>query len=197
MSVNKNYDFGNISCFSFLSSSNYKDNYKSLTPENCPIEMVVYPQKAEDTNRAVAALMPIPYEYHNYWETGTKRERGKNYYKLKGKVTETILERLNSLMGNKFRDSLELAELSTPVTFERYTYSKNGSCMGWAIDAKNYGKFMKQKTEVPNLYLVGQWVFPGFGVAGVMASGYYLAKDLLNLDGIDLKRDYISYFRNK
>jgi phytoene dehydrogenase-like protein len=69
--------------------------------------------------------------------------------------------------------------------------------MGWAIDAKNYGKFMKQKTEVPNLYLVGQWVFPGFGVAGVMASGYYLAKDLLNLDGIDLKRDYISYFRNK
>lgn len=69
-------------------------------------------------------------------------------------------------------DILDLAELSTPITFERYTYSKNGSFMGWAIDDKIYGKFMKQKTDVPNLYLVDQWVFPGFGVAGVMASGY-------------------------
>ena len=47
---------------------------------------------------------------------------------------------------------------------------------------------------MPNLYLVGQWVFPGFGVAGVMASGYYLAKNFLKLDGIDLERDYKNYF---
>jgi phytoene dehydrogenase-like protein len=66
--------------------------------------------------------------------------------------------------------------------------------MGFAIDAKNYGKFMKQKTEVPNLYLCGQWVFPGFGVAGVMASGYYLAKDLLKPAGIDLEGDFKNYF---
>jgi phytoene dehydrogenase-like protein len=92
------------------------------------------------------------------------------------------------------KNSLELAELSTPITFERYTYNKNGSFMGWAIDTKNYGKLMKQKTNVQNLHLVGQWVFPGFGVAGVMASGYYLAKDLLKLDGFDLERDYINYY---
>lgn len=195
LSVNKNYNFGNISSFSFLNSSNYKDNHKYFTPKNCPIEMVVYPEKADDTNRAVVALMPIPYEYHNYWETSIKRERGEAYYKLKEEVTETFLSRINSMMGNDFRDNIELAELSTPITFERYTYSKNGSFMGWAIDAKNYGKFMKQKTEVSNLYLVGQWVFPGFGVAGVMASGYYLAKDLLKSDGIDLEKDYISYFK--
>ena len=194
LSVNNNYDFGNTSNFSFLSSSDYKENYKSFTPENCPIEMVVYPQKSGDTNRAVVVLMPIPYEYHDYWETGTKRERGEAYYKLKSKVTETILFRINSMMGKNFEDSIELAELSTPITFERFTYSKNGSCMGWAIDSKNYGKFMRQKTEVSNLFLVGQWVFPGFGVAGVMASGYYLAKDLLKSDGINLERDYLNFF---
>ncbi|MDP4145425.1 MAG: hypothetical protein Q8936_13230 [Bacillota bacterium] len=66
--------------------------------------------------------------------------------------------------------------------------------MGWAIDSKNYGRFLKQKTEVPNLYLCGQWVFPGFGVAGVMASGYYLAKDLLKSKGIDLERDFKNHF---
>ena len=195
MSVKNSYDFGNTGCFSFLSSTNYKDNNKNFTPENCPIEMVVYPQKACDTNRAVVALIPIPYEYHNCWETGPKRERGEAYYKLKSKVADIILSRLDSLLGNGFKDNLTLAELSTPITFERYTHSKNGSFMGWAIDAKNYGKFLKQKTDVPNLYLAGQWVFPGFGVAGVMASGYYLAKDLLKLDGIDLARDFKNYFK--
>jgi phytoene dehydrogenase-like protein len=194
MSVKNDYDFGNTSCFSFLSSTNYKDDYKNFTPENCPIEMIVYPQNESDVNKAVVALLPIPYEYHNYWETGANRERGEAYYKLKSRVIDTVLLRLDSSLGNGFKDSLVLSELSTPITFERYTHSKNGSFMGWAIDSKNYGKFMKQKTDVPNLYLCGQWVFPGFGVAGVMASGYYLAKDLLKLDGIDLERDYRNYF---
>ena len=62
--------------------------------------------------------------------------------------------------------------------------------MGWAIDKDNYGKFMKQKTKVPNLYLVGQWTFPGFGIAGVMASGYYLAKYLLKDDNVNMEKDF-------
>jgi phytoene dehydrogenase-like protein len=193
MSVKGDYDFGNTSCFSFLSSTSYKDNYKNFTPENCPIEMIVYPQDESGANKAVVALLPIPYEYHNNWETGANRERGEAYYQLKREVMDTVLSRLDSSLGNGFMDSLELAELSTPITFKRYTYSKKGSFMGWAIDAKNYGKFMKQKTEVSNLYLCGQWVFPGFGVAGVMASGYYLAKDLLKFDGVDLEKDYKNY----
>jgi len=195
MSVKNSYDFGNTSCFSFLSSTNYKDNNKRFIPENCPIEMVVYPQKARDTNRAVVALIPVPYEYHNCWETGPNRERGEAYYKLKSEVTDVILSRLDSSLGNEYKNNLTFSELSTPITFERYTYSKNGSFMGWAIDAKNYGKFLRQETDVPNLYLVGQWVFPGFGVAGVMASGYYLAKNFLKLDGTDLEKDYKNYFQ--
>jgi phytoene dehydrogenase-like protein len=193
LSVKNNYDFGNTRCFSFLSSKNYKDDYHNFTPENCPIEMVVYSLKPNETNRAVIALLPIPYEYQNNWETGPKRERRVAYYKLKEQVTNKIVARIDSLLGNGFKDSLALAELATPITFERYTSSKKGSFMGWAIDAKNYGKFMKQKTDVTNLHLVGQWVFPGFGVAGVMASGYYLAKDLLKSDGIDLENDFKNF----
>lgn len=106
MSVKNSYDFGNIGCFSFLSSTNYKDNNENFTPENCPIEMVVYPQKSCNTNRAVVALIPIPYEYHNCWETGPKRERGEAYYKLKSKVADIILSRLDSSLGNGFFQAL-------------------------------------------------------------------------------------------
>lgn len=196
LSVKSDYDFGNISCFSILNSTNYKENCRNYTPEDCPIELVVYPQKPSDTNRAVVALITLPYEYHNSWETGLKGDRGKAYYELKAKVKDVILKRIYEALGNTFKDSIELADLSTPITFERYTYSNKGSFMGWAIDAKNYGRFMKQKTELSNLYLVGQWVFPGFGVAGVMASGYYLTKDLLKPEGIDLEKDFKDFTMN-
>jgi phosphoribosylaminoimidazole (AIR) synthetase len=40
---------------------------------------------------------------------------------------------------------------------------------------------------------VGHWVFPGFGVPGVMASGYYLARKILEKDNIDLESRMKSY----
>lgn len=56
---------------------------------------------------------------------------------------------------------------------------------------------MRQKTDIRDLYLVGQWVFPGFGVAGVMASGYYLAKEILKGEGIDLKKEFTECFSGR
>ena len=194
LAVSDDFDFGNTSCFSFLSSSNYKEDHNRFTPENCPIEMVVYPKKPGEPCRAAVALLPLSYAYHNTWETGPNRERGDAYYQLKREVTDIVLSRLAAALGSGFQAALTLAELSTPLTFERYTHSKHGSFMGWAIDAKNYGKFLNQKTDVENLYLCGQWVFPGFGAAGVMASGYYLAKALLKADGVDLESDFKQYF---
>ncbi len=40
------------------------------------------------------------------------------------------------------------------------------------------------------------WVFPGFGVPGVVASGYYLAKKILEKDKIDLEDRMKSYLKN-
>lgn len=74
--------------------------------------------------------------------------------------------------------------------------SANGSFMGWSVEEKEYGKYLKQRTNIKDLYLVGQWVFPGFGVAGVMARGYYLAKEILKGEGIDLKKEFTDYFHS-
>jgi phytoene dehydrogenase-like protein len=67
--------------------------------------------------------------------------------------------------------------------------------MGFAYNKKSFGKFIKQKTEINGLYLVGQWTFPGFGIAGTIANGYYLAKELLKEYGINLEKEYIEYFK--
>ena len=144
----------------------------------------------------MVALVPLSYEYHNYWETESGRVRGENYNKLKKEVEEILLNRIGKHMGSEFMEAISYHELSTPMTYERYTYSKKGSFMGWSITQSEYGKYLKQRTELKDLYLVGQWVFPGFGVAGVMASGYYLAREILKVEGINLKKDFTNYFRN-
>lgn len=69
--------------------------------------------------------------------------------------------------------------------------------MGWSIEEKAYGKYMRQSTPIQDLHLVGQWVFPGFGVSAVMASGYYLAKALLQDEDIDLKKEFKQFVANQ
>jgi hypothetical protein len=55
-------------------------------------------------------------------------------------------------MGSDFIDAVSYHELSSPLTFERYTYSKNGSFMGWSVEQSQYGKYMKQRTDIKDLY---------------------------------------------
>lgn len=193
----KKYNLNNLEGISILSKVDYKMNTEQYTPETAPIVINIYPKKIGDEFRSLVALIPLCYEYHNYWETGSDRMRGEEYKKLKENVEEVLLKCIGKHMGGEFINAISYHELSTPITYERYTYSKNGSFMGWSAKQSEYGKYLKQKTDINYLYLVGQWVFPGFGVAGVMASGYYLAKEILKCDGIDLKKDFTEYFAVK
>lgn len=195
MSLDENkYNLDNLEGISILSKKDYRMSTKEYTPETAPIVINIYPKRVGDEFRPLVALVPISYEYYNNWETEADRKRDERYKKLKKKVEEILMHRIGKHMGSDFIDAVSYHELSTPLTYERYTYSKKGSFMGWSIEQSQYGKYLKQRTAIKDLYLVGQWVFPGFGVAGVMASGYYLAKEILKSEGMDLKKDFTEYF---
>jgi phytoene dehydrogenase-like protein len=188
------YSLNNLEGISILSKKDYKKGTEEYSPETAPIVINIYPKREHDEFRSLVALVPIGYEYHNDWDTEAGRNRGDKYRELKKEVEKILLDRIGKHMGSDFMNAVSYHELSTPMTYERYTYSKNGSFMGWSATQSEYGKYLKQRTDVKDLYLVGQWVFPGFGVAGVMASGYYLAKEILKSEGIDLKKDFTEYF---
>jgi phytoene dehydrogenase-like protein len=195
LSLDENkYNLNNLEGICILSRKDYMMKTKEYTPETAPIVINIYPKREGDEFRALVALVPISYGYHNYWETEAGGNRGEKYKKLKKEVEEILMDRIGKHMGSDFIDAVSYHELSSPVTYERYTYSKNGSFMGWSVEQSEYGKYLKQRTDIKDLYLVGQWVFPGFGVAGVMASGYYLAKEILKSEGIDMKKDFTEYF---
>lgn len=195
MSVDDSYDFGPTECVCIAGSQDYRKQPEEYTEETAPILTYIYPKRDGDQHRPLIAMFPLPYGYENNWKTEAGKTRGEAYRALKQRVENVILSRLQSHLGDDFMKAIRHHELSTPITFERYTYSQHGSFMGWSVEAKQYGKYMKQRTDIKDLYLVGQWVFPGFGVAGVMASGYYLAREILKGEGIDLKQEFTEYFK--
>lgn len=186
--VDGDYDFKGANYIFIAEEDNPDFNQEEYNPGNCPIALIVSEKPESQRDHSVVLLAPIPYKYKDNWMTSDGGQRSEEYRKLKEEATSIIMDRVYKRLGESFKNSILFCVPSTPVTCERYTYSKEGSFMGWSYDSKQYGKFIPQTTPVKNLYLSGQWTYPGFGVAGVMASGYMAAGKILKSDGIDLEK---------
>lgn len=187
LGVDENYDFGGVNYHHFLEENTIDIEEETLTPQNCPVQLIVPPKPEGQKNYSAIAAAILPYEYENCWQTGNTKVRGEPYWQLKEAVKNRIIDRVCARLGEQFQRAITYSLAATPLTFERYTYNERGSLMGWKIDKSHYGKFIPQTTPIENLYLVGHYVFPGFGVPGVMASGYYVARKILEKDNIDLE----------
>ena len=112
--------------------------------------------------------------------------RSDGYRRVKNETEKVILDRLEGRLGRGFRDAIQFTSSSTPISFARYTNSPGGSYMGFSIGSGEYGRYFPQRSPLPGLLFAGQWVFPGFGIAGAAASGYYASRALLADEGSDL-----------
>ena len=184
--VDGSYDFGGYNYFGFMGDNPLSLTPEKATPENCPFAMFVAEKPHGQKNHSAIIYACLPYSYHNNWESGPNGERGEAYRKVKDEAHNVLLERVSSKLGAEFEKAVLFSIPSTPVTAWRYTYSYQGSYIGWDYSRASLGKFLPHQTPVKGLYMVGQWVFPGFGIAGTMAGGYYLSRRLLAERGIDL-----------
>ena len=67
---------------------------------------------------------------------------------------------------------MEVVDVATPMTYERYTGNWQGSFEGWLVTTKTFGMSMnKTLPGLRNFYMVGQWVEPGGGLPPAALSG--------------------------
>jgi phytoene dehydrogenase-like protein len=66
---------------------------------------------------------------------------------------------------------IEVLELATPITLERYTANRAGAYVGWKYSPDQAQDYFPQQSPVENLFLCGHWVAPGGGVSNVMVGG--------------------------
>ncbi len=118
---------------------------------------------------------------HAWWK-GLYKER-ERYKEEKKKISDTVIGFLESKYPG-ISDQVEMVDVATPITFERYTSNWEGSMEGWLITRKN--ALIQMKRTLPgldNFYMVGQWVQPGGGVPTGAIHGHEIVHVICHRDG--------------
>ena len=148
------------------------------------------PTMAPEGKSALVVMIPSNYEY---WQSlAEDRER---YDAEKKQTALTVIKALNTLIADIEKD-IEVIDIATPLTTERYTGNWKGSMEGWLITTKNvnmsFGSGMKKTLPgLNNFYMAGQWVEPGGGIPTAAMSGRALIKTLCKQDKKKFKTEKV------
>jgi prolycopene isomerase len=114
---------------------------------------------------------------YKFWENLPKED----YEYTKNQLAGVLIRRAEKIIPN-LSGYIEIKDIATPLTMEKYTGCYKGAIYGWEENLSQSGiKRMNFVTPIKNLYLVGAWTQPGGGLAGVMQSGEKVAEYLLKL----------------
>lgn len=128
--------------------------------------------------KTVMTLM-IPTSY-DYWKS--LYQEPERYKAEKEKVALAVIDRLDKRYPG-LAAQVEMADVATPVTIERYTGNWKSSWEGWLITPKNFMTQMsKTLPGLKNFFMVGQWVSPGGGLPGGAMTGRGVLQMICKLD---------------
>lgn len=131
-----------------------------------------------------SVIVIIFWSNYDYWREFYKDIERYNNEKMQ--ISNIVLEQLNKRFPG-IKDEVEVIDVATPMTYERYTGNWQGSMEGWLITTKTMrmmmGKGMqKMLPGLNNFYMIGQWVEPGGGVPTSAMSGRNVMQIICNED---------------
>lgn len=130
------------------------------------------PTMAPHGKGTLTVHMPARMEHGDAWKTGPGQRRGKEYRDYKQQFADVIIDRVAKAMSPNLRRHIELLEIATPFTHQRYTGNRDGTIMANKACAKNIRNRVAQyRTPIENLLLGGHWAEIGGGVPGAVRAG--------------------------
>jgi len=143
------------------------------------------PTLAPEGKTSIVVMMPSNYDY---WKA--LAEDPAAYEEKKDQTAKIIV----SLLDKRFPGlggQVEMVDVATPLTFERYTGNWQGTFEGWMITPENASIVMKPMSQqlpgLKNFYMSGQWVEPGGGLPTGVMSARRLLKTICKEDGVKFK----------
>jgi phytoene dehydrogenase-like protein len=127
-----------------------------------------------------SVLMVLLKSNHAYWKgMYSQRER---YEAEKEVISNTIVAELEKIYPG-IKKQIEVIDVTTPLTYERYTGTWQGSPQGWVTDLTNMGEGIPHTLPgLENFYMAGQWVGDE-GCPGAALSGRNRIQLLCKKDG--------------
>ncbi len=119
-----------------------------------------------------ALVVMLPTDYDSWKQLGQDRAA---YEAQKQRIAQDVI----AILDRRFpglREQVEVVDVATPLTTERYTGNWRGSFEGWLLTTETmqmtFGKGMsKTLPGLSNFYMIGQWVEPGGGLPPAASSG--------------------------
>ena len=153
------------------------------------VDFTIYnfdPTLAKKGKTVVVAMLNSDYDY---WKN-LKQENPKCYDEQKAQIADLLVAELDKHFPGAARQ-VEMRDVGTPLTWERYSGNWRGSYEGWLVTIKTF--LMRMGKELPglgNFYMAGQWVEPGGGVPAAAMSAR-------NVTQIICKRDKNKFTTSK
>jgi phytoene dehydrogenase-like protein len=117
-------------------------------------------------------VLIVQYETdYDYWDN--LRREPERYTTEKQRIVAEVIGGLEQRFPG-ISAHIEMTDVATPVTWERYTGNWRGSYEGWMFDSKSFTASMKKTLPgLENFYMAGQWVNPGGGIPTAVMSGHH------------------------
>jgi phytoene dehydrogenase-like protein len=173
-----------VSLGASLSPSNIPHSFKIIleepfnigTEKHDFIDVLCYGEdsNAAPTGKALFIIQLVTRDY-DYWIDLRANDRVE-YAEQKKKVADIVISILERKLG-VLTGKIEMVDVTTPATYQRYTNNWKGSIQGW--DQENLfqsNPFKKQMKTLDNFYLTGHWVEPGGGIPTAFKSGRDVAQ---------------------
>lgn len=124
---------------------------------------------------------PAPYNFKDKWLT----ENGKRtsaYRELKSEIANKLIASAERVIPN-LSENIVVKDISTPLTYERYTFASNGCWYDLAQIPQQAGVNRLAYIDIiPNLHFTGSKGFPSIGgMAPSILCGYFTANKILQL----------------
>lgn len=115
-----------------------------------------------------------------YWKS--LREDIDRYNAEKEHIADQVVAMLDSRFPG-LASKVEMRDVATPITFNRYTGNWQGTFEGWMIIPKTHSlRMSKTLIGLDNFYMAGQWVEPGGGLPPAAFSGRNVVQILCKRD---------------
>jgi phytoene dehydrogenase-like protein len=102
------------------------------------------------------------------------------YNQEKNKIAKKVIEIIDGHYSG-FAESVEMIDIATPLTFEKWTGNRKGAYMGWRNSAKSIMIMMPNSLPgLSHFYMTGQWVKVGGGLPTAITAGRDIIQILCN-----------------
>ncbi len=161
----------------FYPLSNPIPNAEKAEKSICVRSYSFDPTLAPEGKNILIVQFETEYEYWNRLSQEPERYKAEKK-RILDAVIAGLEERFPGISGQ-----IEMTDVATPLTWERYTGNWRGAYEGWMLDADAFASSMKKTLPgLSNFYMAGQWVNPGGGIPTAVMSGNHTIQMICRQD---------------